>query len=99
MAHFAEIDDNYTVIRVVVVANETITRDDGTEDETLGQEFLNKLLGGRWIQTSYNGKTKGRYAGIGYRYDPVINEFVPPEWKFENGKWVSPTPVEGETDP
>lgn len=99
MAHFAEIDDKYTVLRVVVVANEVITKNDGTEDESLGNLFLNKLLGGTWIQTSYNGKVKGRYAGIGYRYDPVANEFIPPEWKFENGKWVPPTPVEGGTDP
>lgn len=99
MAHFAEIDEIYNVTRVVVVSNETITREDGTEDENLGNLFLTKLLGGKWIQTSYNGKMRGRYAGVGYHYDPVVNEFVPPEWKFENGKWIPPAPVEGETDP
>lgn len=99
MAHFAKINEKYIVSRVVVVANEVITREDGTEDESLGNVFLNKLLGGRWIQTSYNGKIRGRYAGIGYNYDPVANEFVPPDWTFKDGKWISPTPVESGTDP
>lgn len=71
MAHFAEIDSNNKVVRVVVVDN---------SQEHRGQEFLaNDLgLGGTWIQTSYNNNIRGVYAGIGYTYDPVNDVFVIP---------------------
>jgi phage shock protein PspC (stress-responsive transcriptional regulator) len=78
MAHYAELDATNTVIRVLVVANDVITTPDGTEDETLGKTFLTDLLGGTWVQTSYNGRIRGTYAGIGYAYDPVADVFVPP---------------------
>ena len=79
MAHYAEIDQDNKVIRVLVVANDVITTPDGTEDETLGKVFLTDLFGGTWVQTSYNGRIRGRYAGIGYAYDPVADVFVPPD--------------------
>lgn len=78
MAHYAEIDQENKVIRVVVVANEVITTPDGTEDEALGKAFLADLLGGNWVQTSYNGRMRGVYAGIGFTYDPVADVFVAP---------------------
>ena len=78
MAHYAEIDQDNKVIRVVVVANDVITTPDGTEDETLGKAFLSQLLGGNWVQTSYNGRIRGAYAGIGFTYDPVADVFLPP---------------------
>lgn len=80
MAHFAEIDSNNKVLRVLVVDN---------EQEHRGQEFLaNDLgLGGTWIQTSYNANFRGKYAGVGDIYDPVNNIFVAPEpiIKIEEG--------------
>lgn len=79
MAHYAEIDQENKVIRVVVVANAVITTPGGTEDEALGATFLTDLLGGAWVQTSYNGRIRGTYAGIGYAYDPVADVFVPPD--------------------
>ena len=71
MAHFAEIDGNNTVLRVLVVDNLL---------EHRGAEFLaNDLgLGGTWIQTSYNNNIRGKYAGIGYTYDAVNDVFVSP---------------------
>lgn len=71
MAHFAEIDDNNIVTRVLVVPD---------EQEHRGQDFLaNDLkLGGRWVQTSYNNRIRGRFAGIGYTYDEQADEFVAP---------------------
>lgn len=93
MAHYAEIIDN-TVTRVLVVSNDvTHATPDGTEDETLGATFLHDLLGGEWVQTSYNGNKRGRYAGIGYTYDRTRDEFVPPGWVLVNGVWTAP-PVE-----
>ena len=93
MAHYAELDTDNRVIRVLVVANDVITTPDGTEDETLGKVFLTDLLGGTWVQTSYNGNRRKRYAGIGYAYDAVRDEFVPPRWTLIDGVWTAP-PVE-----
>ena len=89
MAHYAEIDSNNIVQRVLVVAND-VTHVDGVEDEALGATFLNDLLGGTWVQTSYNGNIRGRYAGIGYRYDNSTDEFVPPGWTLVDGVWTPP---------
>lgn len=94
MAHYAEIDATDRVIRVLVVSNEvTHATPDGSEDETLGATFLHDLLGGEWVQTSYSGKVRKRYAGIGYAYDRQRDEFVPPGWSLINGVWTAP-PVE-----
>jgi len=72
MAHFAEIDSNNIVTRVLVVAN---------EQEHRGQDFLaNDLgLGGNWIQTSYNANFRKHYAGISYSYDAQLDAFIPPK--------------------
>jgi len=69
MAHFAEIDENNVVLRVIVVAD---------EHEANGAEWCSNLLGGTWVQTSYNGNIRGVFAGIGYTYDAELDEFVPP---------------------
>jgi len=69
MAHFAEIDENNKVIRVVLVANEF---------EEKGEDYLaNELgMGGRWIQTSYNNNFRGKFAGIGDSYDEDADVFI-----------------------
>jgi len=89
MAHFAEIDENNIVLRVLVV-------DD--ENENNGQEFLaNELgLGGTWIQTSYNATIRKNYAGIGHTYDPDRDAFIAPEpensigFDEETCQWIVP---------
>jgi hypothetical protein len=55
MAHFAEIDESNKVLRVIVVNNSDIIDSEGNECEDLGKQFCSNLLGGNWIQTSYNG--------------------------------------------
>jgi hypothetical protein len=72
MAHFAEIDNNNVVLRVLVVDN---------EQEHRGQEFLAEDLGlgGRWIQTSYHGNFRKMYAGVGYVYNEELDIFIPPK--------------------
>jgi hypothetical protein len=75
MAHFAEIDDTNIVLRVIVVNNEDILDQDGNENEAIGAKFCHDLLGGRWIQTSYNNSFRGTYAGIGFLYDPINDTF------------------------
>ena len=72
MAHFAEVDSNNTVVRVLVVPD---------EQEHRGQDFLaNELgLGGTWVQTSYNNRIRFNYAGVGYTYDTGRDAFIAPK--------------------
>lgn len=78
MAHFAQID-NGIVTQVIVISNDDAP-DPYPASEPLGQAFIASLgLGGEWRQTSYHGTFRGCYAGIGYTYDPELDEFIPPE--------------------
>lgn len=79
MAHFAELDDNNTITRVIVVNDADCKDPDGNEVEAIGVAFCNKLLGGRWVQTSYNSNIRKRYAGIGYTYNEQYNVFIAPK--------------------
>jgi hypothetical protein len=86
MAHFAEIDSNNTVLRVIVVAD---------EHEANGAEWCHNLLGGTWIQTSFNNNIRKQYAGIGYTYNESADVFVAPQpfpsWSLdENYDWQAP---------
>lgn len=78
MAHFAQIDQDNRVLRVVVVSNKDTQDQNGNEVEQIGRDFCNRLLGGNWIQTSYNSNFRGKYAGIGDTYDPINDVFVSP---------------------
>ena len=70
MAHFAKLDSNNVVTQVIVVSNDDTSDVNGTEVESIGVAFCQKLLGAdtNWKQTSYNGNMRGNYAGIGYTY-------------------------------
>jgi len=78
MAHFARIDNN--IVQQVIVISDNDAPDPAPDNEAQGQAFIANVLGlaGTWKQTSYNGNFRGTYAGIGYTYDPAIDEFVPP---------------------
>ena len=105
MAHFAEIDENGVVLRVLVVDN---------AQENDGQNFLSNTLGlgGTWLKTSYNttggvhtsGGTPFRknYAGIGYTYDSVRDAFIAPKpypsWVLNEESCVYEAPVAKPTD-
>lgn len=80
MAHFAELDQNNIVLRVIVVSNE-ILLEDGQESEIKGIQFCKQLFGEDtvWLQTSYNGNRRKNYAGIGYSYDEQRDAFIPPK--------------------
>lgn len=79
MAHFAQLDENDVVTQVIVITNETIMEGD-KESEAKGIDFCKSLFGGdtRWVQTSYNGNFRGKYAAIGDIYDSTANQFVTP---------------------
>ena len=70
MAHFAKLDANNVVEQVIVVNNTDTADGSGTETESIGVAFCQKLMGASttWKQTSYNGNFRGNYAGIGYTY-------------------------------
>ena len=104
MAHFAELDKNNKVIRVIVVSNSNCMKDSVKveypelatviknvyggavgdvewESEAVGIAFCEKLFGskGKWVQTSYHGNIRRRYAGIGDTYDPDRDAFITPQ--------------------
>lgn len=90
MAHFAQLDENNVVLRVIVVHNnelvankQTSVNEDGSiavsviESEDRGVAFCQSLFGAdtRWVQTSYNNSFRGKYAAIGDVYDADAGEF------------------------
>jgi hypothetical protein len=77
MAHWAELDSNNIVLRVLVGDN-----NDPAGDE--GYQWLIDNLGGTWVQTSYNGNFRYNYAGIGYKYDEVADAFIAPKPNCEH---------------
>jgi len=85
MAHFAEINTEGIVQRVIVVSNDDCKDSSGNESELIGSAFCQNLLGGTWKQTSYNGNIRKNYAGIGYKYDEERNAFIPPK---PFSKWI-----------
>lgn len=88
MAHWAELDENNVVLRVLVGDN-----NDPNGDE--GYQWLIDNLGGRWVQTSYNSNFRKQFAGIGYTYNEEHDVFVAPQphetWTInESFDWVPP---------
>ena len=91
MAHFAEIDENGVVLRVLVVPD---------AQEHRGQDYMavDLALGGTWIKTSYNARIRKNYAGIGMTFDAVRDAFISPQpypsWVLneETCQWDSPVP-------
>ena len=92
MAHFAELDNNNVVLRVVVVGNDCVPSDEHVDGETW---CINFFKGGTWKQTSYNHNFRKQYAGIGYTYDAAKNKFISPQpyasWSLDaNDDWQAP---------
>lgn len=87
MAHFAEIDAQNIVLRVCVIADEY---------EADGEAWCHDFFGGRWKQTSYTGRMRKNFAGVGYSYDEVRDAFIPPQpyvsWILDEDtcQWKSP---------
>jgi hypothetical protein len=89
MAHFAELDDNNIVIRVLVTDNEAPKE---------GYDWLIENLGGIWVKTSYNANIRKNFAGIGFTYDSERDAFIAPKpydsWILDEStcRWEAPTP-------
>ena len=88
MSHWAELNENNVVIRVLV-------GDNNQADE--GYQWLIDNLGGTWIQTSYNNRIRGTYAGIGMSYNADEDIFIAPQpypsWHRVGSFWEAPTPM------
>ena len=96
MAHFAEINDQNIVQRIIVVHNNELLNSDGVEQESLGISFCQSLFGGNWKQTSFNGNIRKNFAGIGFSYDSARDAFISPKpfnsWVLdeETCQWQAP---------
>ena len=90
MSHWAEIDLDNIVLRVLVGDN-----NDPAGDE--GYQWLLDNLGGDWIKTSYNNNIRGTYAGIGYEYNSAEDIFITPQpypsWVRTGSFWDAPIPM------
>ena len=96
MSHWAELDADDRVTRVTV-------GDNNEPDE--GYQWLIDNVGGRWVQTSYNGRIRGRFAGIGYTYDEQRDVFIAPQpypsWTLNDTttEWEPPIPMPDDSGP
>jgi len=86
MAHFAEIK-NGIVQRVIVVHD---------NEEANGVEFCKNLLGGEWLQCSYNNRIRKQFPSAGYSYDETNDVFIAPKpypsWLLNaSHDWQAPT--------
>ena len=98
MAHFAELDNNNIVLRVIVVGNDIAANGGTLVDNDMhvdGETWCNNLLGGTWKQTSYNSNFRKLYCGVGYTYDAVKDKFLSPQpyvsWALDaNDDWQAP---------
>ncbi len=99
MAHFAQLDDNNVVVRVIVVDNKDTTDATGIEKEYIGKAHCEKIFGGKWVKTSYNGNIRKRYAGAGMVYNEDLDAFVAKQpytsWTLnsQTAEWEAPTPM------
>ena len=102
MAHFAQLDENNVVTQVIVVHNNELLDENGIEQESKGIAFCQSLLGGNWVQTSYNSNFRKNYAGIGFTYDSNKDAFIPPKpfnsWILNEETCLYEAPVAMPTD-
>ena len=93
MAHYAFLDDNNIVTEVIVGIDETEMIEGKNPEEWYGEFRQQKC-----VRTSYNGKIRFNYAGIGYSYDPIADAFIAPQpfpsWSLNDKKqWEAPIPM------
>ena len=96
MAHFARLE-NDKVVQVIVVNNDVIL-ENGTESEEKGIAFCQSLFGEEsiWKQTSYNGTIRKNFASLNYTYDAIRDAFISPKlfasWIIDEAtcQWIAP---------
>lgn len=97
MAHFAELDNDNKVLRILVVNNNEILDSHLVEQEQKGIDFFKSLFGGNWIQTSYTARIRKSFAVVGGFYDVEKDAFIPikpyPSWIFDEVDWRWKAPI------
>ena len=73
MAHYAFLDETNIVTEVIYGIDETELIE-GLDTETWYGNFRGQVC----KRTSYNGKIRYNYAGIGFTYDPIDDAFIAP---------------------
>ncbi len=73
MAHYAFLDKDNTVVEVIVGVDETQLIEGEHPEYWYGQ-----LRGMTCKRTSYNGNIRGVFAGIGYKYNSLLDVFYDP---------------------
>ena len=100
MAHYAFLDANNVVVKVITGVDETVIQNGvGGSSEAWEQFYENQEWhsGLTCKRTSYNHNIRKQYAGIGYTYDADADVFVAPQpfgsWTLDtNHDWQPPTP-------
>ena len=69
MAHHAKIE-NGIVTQVIVTCD--------ADENTFADRMLAET-GEQWVRTSYNGRIRYNYAGIGFVYDSIRDAFIAPK--------------------
>ena len=98
MAHFAELDSNSVVLRIVVISNNDVNANGGdlsAEAETFVGTLIPFIDGVAWKQTSYNNNFRKQYARIGGKYDTAKDKFLNeqpfPSWALDGSDdWQAP---------
>jgi len=105
MAHFAELDKENKVLRVVVIDNYDVNNNGGDQSATAAEAVKSIVPfeegGVKWVQTSYNHNFRRRYAGLGMTYNESMDMFLHPkpgaDWILDaNGDWQPPIPIPNE---
>lgn len=89
MAHYAFLDDNNIVTHVITGRNE----DEVVDGISNWEEYYGDFYSQACKRTSYNNRIRKNYAGIGMRYDEILDAFIPiqpyPSWTLNENtcKW------------
>ena len=98
MAHFAEVDNDNNVVRVLVIDNNFVNQNGGDLSESAAKAVENIVpftTGVKWIQTSYNNNFRKQYADVNGTFNPIKNIFIKvkpfPSWTLnDNDDWKAP---------
>jgi hypothetical protein len=94
MAHYAFLDENDMVVEVIVGIDEN-NLIEGIDPEIWYGNFRNQVC----KRTSYNGKIRKNFAGVGFTYNQTLDAFIAPEPENHDGfdekscQWIIPIVV------
>ena len=101
MAHFAELDKDNKVLKILVFDNNDVEANGGDQSEQAAEyiksSFGTSKDGVKWVQTSYNDNFRKQYAGMGFTYNPTADVFIAPQpypsWSLNETTWDWDAPV------